>query len=53
MSELANKDWQEFIQSQDEVKQKISQDPWRLDFHLMPEIGWLNDPNGLVQFKGT
>ncbi|MDY0210655.1 MAG: GH32 C-terminal domain-containing protein [Acholeplasma sp.] len=21
-------------------------------FHLMPEIGWMNDPNGVVYFKG-
>lgn len=28
-------------------------DPYRLHYHLMPPVGWLNDPNGLCQFKGT
>lgn len=28
-------------------------DKWRLGFHLMPPAGWLNDPNGLCQFKGV
>ncbi len=27
-------------------------DGWRLKFHLMPPAGWLNDPNGLCQFRG-
>ncbi|MGM9648742.1 MAG: glycoside hydrolase family 32 protein [Butyricicoccaceae bacterium] len=27
-------------------------DGWRLGYHLMPPIGWLNDPNGLCQFRG-
>lgn len=26
---------------------------WRMGFHLMPPVGWINDPNGLCQFKGT
>lgn len=26
--------------------------PWRLDFHLAPPVGWLNDPNGLCYFQG-
>lgn len=27
-------------------------DPDRLKLHLMPPVGWLNDPNGLCQFHG-
>lgn len=30
-----------------------SQDPWRLIYHVMPPVGWLNDPNGLCQFGGA
>ena len=30
----------------------VNQDPWRLGYHLMPPVGWLNDPNGLCYFKG-
>ncbi|GHI01606.1 sucrose-6-phosphate hydrolase [Neobacillus kokaensis] len=31
----------------------IQQDPYRLSYHLMPLVGLLNDPNGLIQFKGA
>lgn len=36
-----------------EVHEKINKDPWRLNYHLMPETGWLNDPNGAVQKDGV
>ncbi len=32
-------------------QQKIN-DKWRQRFHLMPPVGWLNDPNGLCQLNG-
>ena len=31
----------------------MAYDRWRMGFHLMPPTGWLNDPNGLCQFRGT
>lgn len=30
----------------------MRKDPWRMHYHLMPPDGWLNDPNGLCQYKG-
>ncbi len=29
-----------------------SSDKWRLNYHLEPPFGLLNDPNGLAYFKG-
>lgn len=31
---------------------RVTEDPFRLDYHLMPPVGLLNDPNGFVYFKG-
>ncbi|MCH5151531.1 MAG: GH32 C-terminal domain-containing protein [Clostridiales bacterium] len=25
---------------------------YRLDYHMMPTVGWMNDPNGLIYYKG-
>ncbi len=34
-------------------KTLVEQDPFRLNYHLMPPVGLLNDPNGLIHFKGN
>ncbi|MCU0264250.1 MAG: glycoside hydrolase family 32 protein [Candidatus Nanopelagicales bacterium] len=31
----------------------VDADPWRQTFHIQPPVGLLNDPNGLVQHRGT
>lgn len=31
------------------IRMDIQKDPFRLQYHLQPPMGWLNDPNGLCQ----
>jgi beta-fructofuranosidase len=43
-------------QAYEEVKKYkdiVQVDPYRLSYHLMPPVGLLNDPNGLIQYKGV
>ncbi|WP_394233707.1 sucrose-6-phosphate hydrolase [Niallia oryzisoli] len=37
----------------EKYKDKSKADPYRLTYHLMPPVGLLNDPNGLIQYKGV
>ncbi|GIW49484.1 MAG: hypothetical protein KatS3mg080_0095 [Anoxybacillus sp.] len=42
--------------AEEEVKKYASiveSDPNRLRYHLMPPVGLMNDPNGLIYWKGT
>ncbi|MBA2175138.1 sucrose-6-phosphate hydrolase [Halobacillus locisalis] len=53
---MAERDLELRQHASDEVKkhtEKVQGDPYRLDYHLMPPVGLLNDPNGFVQWKGT
>ncbi len=40
------------MEAENEEKKK-TESFYRLQFHLMPPVGWMNDPNGLCQFKDT
>jgi beta-fructofuranosidase len=31
----------------------VNNDKWRNKYHIMPPVGWINDPNGLCEFKGV
>lgn len=33
-------------------KNSFQEHKWRTGYHLMPPIGWLNDPNGLCTYQG-
>ena len=35
-----------------EGKEALKEDQWRMEYHVMPPVGWLNDPNGLCQYQG-
>ncbi len=34
------------------VAYTVAKDPHRLGYHIMGPVGWINDPNGLVYFRG-
>lgn len=40
------------INAREKLKKLAQSDYYRLKYHVMPECGWMNDPNGLVEYKG-
>ncbi len=44
---------QKAVTEAEKKQSEIAQNPHRLKLHLMPPVGWMNDPNGLCQFHGT
>lgn len=45
-----------FQKERDELKRMqrtVESCPFRTRYHIMPPVGWLNDPNGLCQFRGV
>lgn len=39
-------------ETESEMAERARKDRFRQSFHLMPPVGWLNDPNGLCQLDG-
>lgn len=53
MKQMSEKEVLQHAVTEAEKKQdEIARDPYRLKLHLMPPVGWMNDPNGLCQFHG-
>ena len=50
---MNQEEYQKKYQEYASQREKVKQDPWRLHYHLMPETGWVNDPNGLCPVSYT
>lgn len=44
--------YSKLLSSMEEERQSVNKDYWRMGYHLMPPMGWLNDPNGLCEYNG-
>ncbi len=44
--------WEKLISQHLQESEKTAKKRWRPEFHIAPPVGWLNDPNGLCQYKG-
>lgn len=43
-------------QAYEEIKKhqaQVDSDPYRLNYHIMPPVGLLNDPNGFIHWRGV
>ena len=45
-------EFREVWEDNKELRELVANDKDRLNYHIMPTSGWVNDPNGLCQFKG-
>ena len=50
---VRKQDYETWRREHEAYRRQVQQDKDRLSYHLMPETGSLNDPNGLCQFHGT
>ncbi|MDR1970636.1 MAG: glycoside hydrolase family 32 protein [Treponema sp.] len=51
---MFHKRWKHFHDKERQHKREIAmEDYYRPVYHLSPRQGWMNDPNGLIQFRGT
>lgn len=52
-SKVFREDYERWYSENQDYRNRVKASPHRLSYHLMPETGWLNDPNGLCQIDGV
>ena len=53
MSNALQRDLAKLVANMDAAAAERGHGPYAQHFHILPPTGWLNDPNGLVQFRGV
>lgn len=51
-SPMKKEAYRKHFQERKEWYDRVQKDPMRLQYHIQPPMGWLNDPNGLCQKDG-
>lgn len=52
MNEIHKRNIAKANQEIEKKEEEIQQSAYRLNYHFMAPTGWINDPNGFVQYKG-
>lgn len=48
---VRREDYEAWYRDNRDYRERVRADESRLAYHLMPETGWLNDPNGSASFR--
>ena len=50
---IFRQDYLDWYRENEGARRMVAADPDRMTYHIQPETGWVNDPNGLCQVNGT
>lgn len=52
-NEMQQKRFRQEREALKKMERTVNNCPFRTQYHVMPPVGWINDPNGLCQFRGV